>query len=191
MLIGIPVLLLTEPIMKLWLKEVPEYAVAFSQCIIVSAMMGTYSSAFYTPLTAAGKLKRNSVAAFFVCGGQFILAYILLKCNLSVMWVQYSYITVSFLFAFIIKPYLLVKDLGYRVPEFINCFGRSFFILVLSSVLPFIVAQHVNKESFLGFIVVVVISVVNVLIVAWVFLSKEVKVNLLMLVKSKLAALNK
>lgn len=107
------------------------------------------------------------------------------------MWVQYSYITVSFLFAFIIKPYLLVKDLGYRVSEFINCFGRSFFILVLSSVIPFIVAQHVNKESFLGFIVVVVISVVNVLIVAWVFLSKEVKVNLLMLVKSKLAALNK
>jgi len=191
LLIGIPVLLLTEPIMKLWLKEVPEYAVAFSQCIIVSAMMGTYSSAFYTPLTAAGKLKRNSVAAFFVCGGQFILAYILLKCNLSVMWVQYSYITVSFLFAFIIKPYLLVKDLGYRVSEFINCFGRSFFILVLSSVIPFIVAQHVNKESFLGFIVVVVISVVNVLIVAWGFLSKEGKVNLLMLVKSKLAALNK
>ncbi len=81
LLIGIPVLLLTEPIMKLWLKEVPEYAVAFSQCIIVSAMMGTYSSAFYTPLTAAGKLKGNSLAALFVCGGQFILAYMLLKCG--------------------------------------------------------------------------------------------------------------
>ena len=186
LLIGIPVLLLTEPIMKLWLKEVPEYAVAFSQCIIVSAMMGTYSSAFYTPLIAAGKLKGNSLAAFLVCGGQFILAYILLKCGLSVMWVQYSYIGVSFLFAFVIKPYLLIKEMNYTVFEFIRCFRRSFFILILSSTIPFMVAQYMDRESFLGFITVGSISVVNILIVSWVFLPKEVKVKLLMLAKFKL-----
>lgn len=185
LLIGIPVLLLTEPIMKLWLKEVPEYAVAFSQCIIVSAMMGTYSSAFYTPLTAAGKLKGNSLAALIVCGGQFILAYILLKCGFSVMWVQYSYIGVSFLFAFIIKPYLLIKEMDYKVAEFVRCFRLSFLVLVLSSAIPFIVAQYVDRESFFGFTTVVTISVVNILVVSWAFLSKKIKMELLVLVKSK------
>ena len=185
LLIGIPVLLLTEPIMKLWLKEVPEYAVAFSQCIIVSAMMGTYSSAFYTPLTAAGKLKGNSLAALFVCGGQFILAYMLLKCGFSVMWVQYSYIGVSFLFAFVIKPYLLVKEMGYKVSEFVICFRKSFLVLILSSVIPFIVAQYVDRDGFLGFTTIVFISVLNVLVVTWMFLSKEIKMKLLVLVKSK------
>ena len=185
LLIGIPVLLLTEPIMKLWLKEVPEYAVAFSQCIIVSALMGTFSGTFYIPLTAAGKLKGNSVAALFVCGGQFILAYILLKCSFSVMWVQYSYIIVSFLFAFIIKPYLLIKDMNYKISEFVNCFGKSFFILVLSSIIPFIVARCVDKESISGFVTVGTISVMNVFVVSWVFLSRELKIKLFMMVKSK------
>ena len=185
LLIGIPVLLLTEPIMKLWLKEVPEYAVAFSQCIIVSAMMGTYSSAFYTPLTAAGKLKGNSLAALFVCGGQFILAYVLLKYGLNVMWVQYSYIGVSFLFAFVIKPYLLIKEMGYTISEFIICFRRSFFILILSSTLPFVIAQYMDRGSFLGFVTIGTISVVNVLIVAWVFLPKEIRAKLMMRVKVK------
>ena len=185
LLIGIPVLLLTEPIMKLWLKEVPEYAVAFSQCIIVSAMMGTYSSAFYTPLTAAGKLKGNSLAALFVCGGQFILAYMLLKCGFSVMWVQYSYIGVSFLFAFIIKPYLLVKEMGYKVSEFARCFRKSFFILVFSSTMPFVIAQYMDRGSFLGFVTIGTISVFNVLIVALVFLPKEIKTKLMMRMKVK------
>lgn len=189
LLIGIPVLLLTEPIMKFWLKEVPEYAVAFSQCIIVSAMMGTYSSAFYTPLTAAGKLRGNSLAALFVCGGQFILAYVLLKCGFSVIWVQYSYIGVSFLFAFVIKPYLLVKEMDYKVVEFIRCFRRSFLVLILSSVIPFIVAQYIDRESLLGFITVGTISVVNILVVSWAFLSKEIKMKLLGLMKSKFSDL--
>lgn len=186
LLIGIPVLLLTEPVMRLWLKEVPEYAVAFSQCIIVSAMLGTYSSAFYAPLTAAGKLKGNSLAAFLVCGGQFILAYVLLKSSFNVMWVQYSYIGVSFLFAFIIKPYLLVKEMGYKVSEFARCFRRSLCILVLSSIIPFIVAHYVDRESFWGIVAVTTISVINVLIVAWAFLSQEVKMKLLQLVKVKI-----
>lgn len=185
LLIGIPVLLLTEPIMKLWLKEVPEYAVAFSQCIIISAMMGTFSNAFYTPLTASGKLKGNSLAAFFVCGGQFIFAYVLLKCGLSVMWVQYSYIVVSFGFAFVVKPYLLIKEMDYTVSEFVRCFRRSFFILMLSLAIPFIVAQYVDRESFFGFTAVGAISVANVFIVALLFLPKEVKANLLMLVDAK------
>ena len=152
-------------------------------------MMGTYSSAFYTPLTAAGKLRGNSLAALFVCGGQFILAYVLLKCGFSVIWVQYSYIGVSFLFAFVIKPYLLVKEMDYKVVEFIRCFRRSFLVLILSSVIPFIVAQYIDRESLLGFITVGTISVVNILVVSWAFLSKEIKMKLLVLMKSKFSDL--
>lgn len=186
LLIGIPVFLLAEPIMKLWLKEVPNYAVSFSQCIIVSAMLGTFSSAFYIPLTAAGKLRGNSLASLLLCGGQFILAYFLLRFGLNVMWVQYGYIAVSFLFSFVIKPYLLIKEMDYTVSDFVKCFRKGFFVLVLSLMIPFVVAMYVDKESFLGFITVSLISVINVLVVAWLFLTKEVKVKLLALLKSKL-----
>ena len=116
-------------------------------------------------------------------------AYVLLKCGFSVIWVQYSYIGVSFLFAFVIKPYLLVKEMDYKVVEFIRCFRRSFLVLILSSVIPFIVAQYIDRESLLGFITVGTISVVNILVVSWAFLSKEIKMKLLVLMKSKFSDL--
>ena len=76
--------------------------------------------------------------------------------------------------------------MGYTIFEFVICFRRSFFILILSSTLPFVIAQYIDRGSFLGFVTVGTISVVNVLIVAWVFLPKEIRAKLMMRVKVKL-----
>ncbi len=75
--------------------------------------------------------------------------------------------------------------MDYTISEFARCFRRSFLVLVLSSVIPFVVAQYMDRSSFLGFTTIVFISVLNVLVVAWMFLSKEIKMKLLVLVKSK------
>lgn len=186
LLFGIPIFLLAEPILHLWLKEVPEYAVSFSRCIIISAMFGVFSSAFYTPLTAAGKLKGNSIAALFICGGQFIVAYILLKLGFDVMYVQYSYIVIAIIFSLIIKPYLLIRDINYTVSDFIFCFKKVFVILLSSFVAPFSLSLFVDVNTLLGFLGVGFLGGINVLIVSYIFLSKDIKVKLKLLVFQKM-----
>lgn len=161
--------------MHLWLKDVPEYAIAFSRCIIVSAMFGVFSAGFYTPLTAAGKLRGNSIAALCVCGGQFVLAYVLLKLGLDVMWVQYGYIVVAMLFGLVIKPYLLIREVGYKVVDFIVCFKKGFMIFILSFLIPFIVSLYVDVNMIGGFMVVGFVSVLSVLLVSFMYLSKDLK----------------
>ena len=178
LLFGIPIFLLIEPIMQLWLKEVPEYAVAFTRCIIVSSMFGVFSSGFYIPLTAAGKLKGNSISALFICGGQFVIAYVLLKLGFDVMWVQYCYIGVAIVFSIIIKPYLLIRDVNYRISDFVSCYKIVFAIFVLSFIGPFIVYSQVDVNTIAGFLSVGIVSVVSVLLVSYLFLSKEAKMKL-------------
>ncbi|MDM8337649.1 polysaccharide biosynthesis protein [Mediterranea massiliensis] len=188
LLFGIPIFLLAEPVMNLWLKEVPEYAVSFSKCIIVSSMLGTFSAGFYTPLTAAGKLRGNSLAALYVCGGQFIIAYIILILGLDVMWVQYSYILVSIIFALIIKPYLLIRDLNYVVNDFIYCFKKALYIFILSFFPPWLASLYIDEKTVLGFCIIVLISSISVLLVSYVFLPKEFRINLLGYIQHKLKA---
>lgn len=186
LLLGIPIFLLAEPIMHLWLKEVPEYAVAFSRCIIASAMFGVFSSSFYTPLTAAGKLQGNSVAALCVCGGQFVLAYVLLKLGFEVMWVQYSYIFVAMLFGLVIKPYLLIREVNYKVVDFVVCFKKVFSVFIFSFIIPFGLSLFVDVNSVGGFISVGIVSVLSVLIVSYLFLPDELKRKLQTILLAKL-----
>ena len=186
LLFGIPIFLLIEPIMHLWLKEVPEYAVAFSRCIIASAMFGVFSAGFYTPLTAAGKLRGNSIAALCICGGQFVIAYILLKTGQDIMFVQYSYILVAMVFGIIVKPYLLIREVNYNISDFINCFKKTFIIFVSSFILPFILFLMVDVNTFAGFILVGITSVISVIIVSYLFLPQKVKIIIPSLIKKKI-----
>ncbi|MCR8894219.1 polysaccharide biosynthesis protein [Bacteroides sp. ET336] len=185
LLFGIPIFLLIEPIMHLWLKEVPEYAVAFSRCIIASAMFGVFSGGFYTPLTAAGKLKGNSIAALCICGGQFVIAYILLKTGQDVMFVQYSYILVAMIFGLIVKPYLLIREVNYNITDFTNCFKKTFTIFVSSFILPFILFLMVDVNTIAGFILVGATSVLSVITVSYLFLPKKIKIMIPSLIKKK------
>lgn len=186
LLFGIPIFLLIEPIMHLWLKEVPEYAVAFSRCIIASSMFGVFSAGFYTPLTAAGKLKGNSIAALYICGGQFVIAYILLKTGQDVMFVQYSYILVAMIFGLIVKPYLLIREVNYNITDFTNCFKKIFTIFISSFILPFISFLLVDVNTIAGFILVGATSVLSVITVSYLFLPKKIKIMIPSLIKKKL-----
>ena len=172
--------------MHLWLKEIPQYGIAFSQCIIVSAMFGVFSSGFYTPLTAAGKLKGNSIAALFICGSQFVIAYILLKLGFDVMWVQYSYIVIAIIFSLIIKPYLLIREVGYKVSDFVVCYKKAVAIFFLSFASPFALSLFVDVNTIVGFLGVGFVSVFSVVVVSYMFLSKEIKLKLNTIIARKM-----
>jgi len=186
LLFGIPIFLLAEPIMHLWLKDVPDYAIAFSRCIIVSAMFGVFSAGFYTPLTASGKLRGNSIAALCVCGGQFVLAYVLLKLGLDVMWVQYGYIVVAILFGLVIKPYLLIREVGYQVADFLTCFKKVFSVFMLSFILPFCVFLSVDVNTLGGFVAVGVVSVLSVTFVSYSFLPKDIRLKIISRIRERM-----
>ena len=101
LLLALPLIVVMDPLLHLWLVEVPPYTTIFAQCIVLKQIFDVYNSTLYTPMIASGKLKSNSLAAVWFGIGMFILLYILLKLGFSVMWVQYISILQVMLFLFL------------------------------------------------------------------------------------------
>ena len=109
LLFSLPMVVLMEPLLELWLVAVPEYTVAFSQYIVISQLFNVYNNSFYIPMTASGKLKENSYASLLLTLFAFITLYILFKSGWDVMWIQYISIIQVIISSFIIKPVILCK----------------------------------------------------------------------------------
>ena len=109
LLLSLPIIVLMEPILNLWLVEVPDYAVIFSQWILGAQLFGTYALMLYTPMMASGRLKENSYASVFVSIFGVVALYFVLKVGGSVMWVQYFTLITTILYSYVVKPIIVCK----------------------------------------------------------------------------------
>ena len=62
-----------------------------------------------------------------------------------------------------------------KVVDFIVCFKKGFMIFILSFLIPFIVSLYVDVNMIGGFMVVGFVSVLSVLLVSFMYLSKDLK----------------
>ena len=185
LLLGIPAIMVMDQLLHLWLVEVPKYAVIFTQYIIVRNIIGTFSSAFYIPMVAANCIKSNSIAAVYLGIGEFILLYVLLKLGFGVMWVQYLSLFLTFSFSFIIKPYILYKEIDYSIKKLLACYWICFKVLLLS--LTLIIPAWIYFDESIGqSLILVVIAVIAVLISSYIFLDNAAKFKVNQLVKTKI-----
>lgn len=66
---AVPLLIETEVILKLWLKNVPEYAVIFTRLVIINSMFESFTYTMGTAIQATGKNKLYQ----FIVGGTILL----------------------------------------------------------------------------------------------------------------------
>lgn len=172
LMIGLPFIMLMEPILNLWLKEVPPYTVIFAQCMVASQIIGNFSAAFYIPMTAANKIKKNSIAAVIFSFTNFILLYFILKFGGSVMWIQYIYIFNSAIWSYIVKPYILYKDVNYNIQEMAKCIFVTFKVSILSIAICLPV-RLILEDSFVNCILILLTTVSTVVLASFIFMYKD------------------
>lgn len=132
LLIGLPLIVCMKPIIHLWLVDVPPFAVIFSQYIVFTQIINTFSMTFYVPMIASGELKENSLAALWIGILEFGVLYMLLHLGYDVMWVQYMSIAQALLFSLVVKPYILCKKIDYSLKEILICYAQC----LKSAILP-------------------------------------------------------
>lgn len=184
LLFGLPAILVMDWIMDLWLVEVPQYAVIFTQWIIIRNIIGTFNAAFYVPMMAANKIKSNSFAALILSVGEFILLYFLLKMGLGPMWVQYMGVLLTTAFSLFVKPYILYREIDYSFRDLIGCYITCLKIVSLSLLLV-LVSTYCLDKSICGNLLKIVLSALCVVIASYTFMDKETKVKLKQIVSNK------
>ena len=187
LLLGLPTILVLDQIMKIWLVEVPPYAVIFTQYIIVQRILSTFDAAFYIPMMAANKIKTNSILATFSGPGMFVILYFIYKLGGDVMWMQYIGIFVLSVFGFVIKPYLLKNDvIGYSYKDFIWCFGACLKVTSLSLLLSLGAYKMFYQNNISSSILVFIISAITILFSSYIFMDKPIKEKVQMMIREKI-----
>lgn len=147
LILVLPCFFTMNTILDLWLVDVPEYCVVFAQWAILQRIASSVGGALFTPLVAAGKIKKNSIYALLFCITQLVLLVIIFKLGGGVMWVQYLGLIFSFVFTFLVRPLILHVDVNYEMKDVVECFGNCAKVLIPSVLISVVIQFYVGDET--------------------------------------------
>ena len=121
LLIGVPCIMVMPRLLSIWLKNVPEYAVPFAQLMVIQLILDNFNAAFYTPMMAANKMSKNAIWASILIGLQFFLTWLIFHLGFGPLWARYLAIISVSVLSFVIKPYILIKEINYPINKITKC----------------------------------------------------------------------
>lgn len=185
LMIGLPAIVVMDKLMGLWLVEVPPYAVIFTQWIIVRQILSTFSASFYIPMMAANKMKVNSISAVFSGIGVFVVLYMLFKLGFGPMWIQYIGLFSVLIFSFVIKPYVLYKDIDYTIKEMLMCYWSCAKVAIMSCLIVIPIAFCLDN-GFIDSVLKAFVSFFAVVLSSYMMMEKMMREKCLSIIKSKM-----
>lgn len=186
LLLCLPIIVLMKPILNLWLVDVPEYAVIFSQYTLICQLTGVYNSTLYVPMTASGRLKENSYASVLVTILGVVGLYFMFKAGWNVMWVQYMAIFQSVIYAFIVKPVILCKYVPDYTWKEITLSTLQMIKVVIPPIIVSIVLYSCLPPESIGMIIInCIVIMLTVCISSFAFMDKMMRTKLVTLVKNR------
>lgn len=96
--LSLPVFIQTDFILHLWLKQVPDYAVVFTQLVILEALVDTLSGPMITGLMATGKIKMYQIIVGSLLIIPLGISIVLLKLGFgatTLFWVSILFTCIS------------------------------------------------------------------------------------------------
>jgi O-antigen/teichoic acid export membrane protein len=148
---AVPILLETDYILKIWLKDVPQYTGIFIQLMIANALIATMNAGIPAAVHATGKIKYFQIILSSLRLLGLPLAWFILKLGYPayVLLIVYTIIAIIALF---IRQILLKRLIQFDVREF---FYRAYLkmILVSAAMIPLFFIRDIfasNIWRFLG-----------------------------------------
>ncbi len=173
-LVGMPLIIYCQPILTLWLGDVPKYACVFSQLLIVVTMIDSLSAPLWFSVQATGKVKSYQLLMSFFLFLNLPFAYSLLRIGLSPTSVLIMRALLQF-FVHISRAIYLGSIMDFSVSEYLQKTMLKVFAVTILS-LPLSICLVSYSNSFLWIIFsIIILFVQNILIVFSVGLNKEEK----------------
>jgi len=150
LIFSVPILLETEFILKLWLNNVPEYTVIFTQLLIIGALNETFLFCFWSVVNASGKLRTVYFTSYAINTLALVICYFVCKAN----YPPYYVFIVLPLVRFLSWPFFFVigrKIFNFPIRAFVKKALVPIFFVSAISFLPFYIANkfYAANEVFL------------------------------------------
>lgn len=178
-IIAVPCFFEIDYVIGLWLgDEVPDYTCAFVKIVVALSIISNSNCMVENGLHAINRIKENSMYSVPIYLLDLPLVYIGLKLTHNPIVAQLlSYIPC--LLSFVVNIYLLSKYIDFPGRRFfVQVFLKNCFLIIVSSIIPFII--HVSMEqSLLRFLIVGSVSVICTTITIWIYAMNDVTKNMI------------
>ncbi len=130
LIIGIPIIMNAEYLLRVWLVDVPDYCTVFLQLIIIQSFIQTIDNSLYYGLYACGKIKQNAIVSPIIALMGFPLCYLLFKLGYSPIAMSWCYIGVYAIIGFFVKPILLKRYANYSYKKMAYTMQQCLFVFL-------------------------------------------------------------
>ncbi len=176
--IMIPFLFRTEYIMKLWLGEVPEYTVAFAQCIVFISL--TYAA--FEPIRAA-VLATNKIAKFMIIPDSFYILVLPVSyfiCNITENPIYMIVCIVFFdILTCCLRTYLASKVCIINIREILHqIILPCIYVACFSCIICYSIS-YLTPHSLWGLVFILLCNSISLLIIIYICgLNKQEKITI-------------
>ena len=169
LMLALPIVLVAEPLLKLWLGQIPPYSQIFLQLAIVTSLFQVFDTSFYTALYAKGQIRENAIISPMVGFIAFPVMYILFKLGCSPESMAWVCMVGAALVGLVIKPLLIIHIVDYSWREVFSVFIPCLKVTIMSLPIP-LTWYHLLKgcdSVLLVFFTNIIISVISVVSCCW------------------------
>lgn len=186
-IVSLPLILETEYILGIWLKEVPASACLFTRWALILCLARTLENTHGPLFLATGNVRNLQIVGGGVMLLNVPLCYAAFKLGFEPISSMIIGVILEILVMFVAFVFLK-KMVGFPLVEFYTKVILPFFsVIFLSSIIPGYVRFYLMEESFIRLLIVGILSVMCSLILSWyIVLNNNEKSMLLTMVKSKL-----
>ena len=167
LVIVLPIYLLVEPVLKIWLGQMPDGIIPFVKLALIQGLFQAFDTSLYAPIYAKGKIKENAIISPIFDFIQLPIVYALFKLGyapISLAWVELlAYVALGW----IVKPILVHRIVGYSIKEIYDVMIQSLFVTLFSMIIPVIISMNVDINSVIGFMIVTFVTVMSVFASVW------------------------
>lgn len=145
-MVALPVALETDTILKLWLKDYPNYTVPFARLTLAISLCMVLVNPFLTALRATGNIRNYQIIVGLVGLLQFPLVYVAFKLGLSPTS-SYLISLAFYLFFVFFKPWLVRKSIHLSLREYVSVtIAPSFLVTLFSVLIPIAIILGMDRS---------------------------------------------
>lgn len=184
---SVPLIICCDSVMKIWLVDVPEYAVLFCRILLCSGVFAMINSAVYNGIYAAGKMKNVS----FVTGSLSILIvfilYLLYQLGCPPKTAQELNLILNVIVLLINLVFLKKEVPQIELRKFAMTIMMTLLIIGLSGIPSYYVSLLFSGNWTKTILVTLTSSIVMLALSYSVLLNKSQRIMLVNLIRSKIS----
>lgn len=183
----LPLFLLVEPALKLWLGKVPDGTIPFVKLALIQALFQVFDTSLYSAIYAKGQIRENAIISPIFGFIQLPIVYLFFKLGFPPITLGWVALICYGVLGIIVKPLIVHFVVKYPLSQIYKMMGICAMVTLLASIVPILLSFVFDVNTILGFLSILFSSLFSVgILVYFAGIDKETRLALVQWIRQKI-----